>query len=161
MLLLSILEATLARYSSHTHFRYSAHELILSAKTYALDLHSEELQATIGFFTRNASSHKTDWILTYCCPLCLAFFYTQAFSQHNVLKVEGSRFRLLQSSIATACIGSAILRFFFQLVLISWMVTLTSCLIWQKISFIFPPNGYGYVYAWTTLENIATLLWKL
>ena len=37
---------------------------------------------------------------------------------------------------------------FFQLVLILWMVTLTSYLIWQIISFILPPNEYGCVYAW-------------
>ena len=36
------------------------------------------------------------------------------------------------------------------------MVTLSSCLIWQIISFILPPNEYGCVYAWT-LGNIATL----
>ena len=36
---------------------------------------------------------------------------------------------------------------FFQLVLISWIVTLCSCLIWQIISFIYPPNEYGCVYA--------------
>ena len=44
--------------------------------------------------------------------------------------------------------------FFFQLALISWMVTLSSCLIWQIISFILPQNEYGCVYAWTTLESI-------
>ena len=38
------------------------------------------------------------------------------------------------------------------------MVTLISCLIWQIISFIFPPNEYGCVYAWITLGNIGTLL---
>ena len=38
---------------------------------------------------------------------------------------------------------------FFQLVLISWMVTLSSCLLWQIISFISPPNEYGYVYIHT------------
>ena len=48
------------------------------------------------------------------------------------------------------------LTFFFQLLLISWMVTLSLCLIWQIISFIFPPNEYGCLYAWTTLGNIAT-----
>ena len=32
------------------------------------------------------------------------------------------------------------------------MATLSSCLIWQIISFILPPNEYGCVYAW----NIAT-----
>ena len=45
------------------------------------------------------------------------------------------------------------LKFFFQLVLISWMVTLTSCLIRQIISFILPPNEYACVYAWTTLGS--------
>ena len=42
---------------------------------------------------------------------------------------------------------------FFQLVLILWMVILSSCLIWQIISFILPPNEYGCVYAWTTLGS--------
>ena len=37
--------------------------------------------------------------------------------------------------------------FSFQLVLISWMVTLSSCLIWQIISFILSPNEFGCVYA--------------
>ena len=45
------------------------------------------------------------------------------------------------------------LTFFFQLILISWMVTLCSCLIWQIISFILPPNEYGCVYVWTTLGS--------
>ena len=36
------------------------------------------------------------------------------------------------------------------------MVTLSSCLIWQIISYILPPNEYVCVYAWTTLGNIAT-----
>ena len=39
--------------------------------------------------------------------------------------------------------------------IISWMVTLSSCLIWQ-ISFILLSNEYGCVHAWTTLGNIAT-----
>ena len=47
---------------------------------------------------------------------------------------------------------------FFQLVLISWMVTLSSCPIWQIICFILPSNEYGCVYAWKTLGNIARLL---
>ena len=33
------------------------------------------------------------------------------------------------------------------------MVTLSSCLIWQIICFILPPNEYGCVYAWTTLGS--------
>ena len=36
----------------------------------------------------------------------------------------------------------------------SWMVTHNSCLIWQIISFILPPNEYGCVYTWTMLGNI-------
>ena len=43
--------------------------------------------------------------------------------------------------------------FFFQLVLISWMVTVSSYLIWQIISFILPPYEYGCVYAWTMLGS--------
>ena len=43
--------------------------------------------------------------------------------------------------------------FLFQLVFISGMVTLSSCLIWQIISFILPPNEYGCLYAWTTLGS--------
>ena len=42
---------------------------------------------------------------------------------------------------------------FFQLVLISWMVTVSSYLIWQIISFILPPYEYGCVYAWTMLGS--------
>ena len=33
------------------------------------------------------------------------------------------------------------------------MVTLSSCLIWQIISFILSPNEYGCVYTWTTLGS--------
>ena len=33
------------------------------------------------------------------------------------------------------------------------MVTFCSCLIWQIISFILPPNEYGSVYGWTTLGS--------
>ena len=32
------------------------------------------------------------------------------------------------------------------------LVTLSSCLIWQVISFILPANEYGWVYALTTLR---------
>ena len=36
------------------------------------------------------------------------------------------------------------------------MITNSSCLIWQIISFILPSDEYGCVYAWRTLGNIAT-----
>ena len=36
------------------------------------------------------------------------------------------------------------------------MIILSSCLIWQTMSFILPLNEYGCVYAWTMLGNIAT-----
>ena len=45
----------------------------------------------------------------------------------------------------------------FQLVFISWMVTLSSCLIWQIISFILSPNEYGCVYAWTKLGSVPAI----
>ena len=37
--------------------------------------------------------------------------------------------------------------------LISWIVTLSSHLIWQIISIIRTPNEYGCVYAWPTLRS--------
>ena len=33
------------------------------------------------------------------------------------------------------------------------MVSLSSCLIWQIISFIIPQNEYGFLYTWTTLGS--------
>ena len=45
------------------------------------------------------------------------------------------------------------LTFFFELVLISWKVTLSSCLIGQIISFILSPNKYGCLCVWPTLES--------
>ena len=35
-------------------------------------------------------------------------------------------------------------KIFFQPVLISWMVTLSSCLIWQIIRFVLPPNWFWH-----------------
>ena len=48
--------------------------------------------------------------------------------------------------ITTALYWVRYLTFFFQLVFISGMATLSSCLIGQIISFIFPANEYGSVY---------------
>ena len=45
------------------------------------------------------------------------------------------------------------LTLFFQLVLISWIVILSLCLIRQIISFILPPNEYNCVYAWPMLGS--------
>ena len=50
---------------------------------------------------------------------------------------------------------------FFQLVLISWMVTLISCLIWQIISFILPLNEYGCVSNAFSLSGPAIDLQKM
>ena len=44
---------------------------------------------------------------------------------------------------------------FFQLVFISWILTLSSCLICQIISFSLPSNEYVCVYAWTMLGKWA------
>ena len=51
---------------------------------------------------KHATSHKADWITTD--RFVLPFYVYTAFSLQNVLKVEGSRSRLLKNSIATACI---------------------------------------------------------
>ena len=40
----NFLQATLVRYSSDTTIRYSAHNLVVSANLYLLDLYIEELQ---------------------------------------------------------------------------------------------------------------------
>ena len=53
---------------------------------------------------KHATSHKTDWITTDCCPLCLAPLYIHAFSLQNVLQVEGIWSRLLEDSIVKACV---------------------------------------------------------
>ena len=47
---------------------------------------------------------------------------------------------------------------FSQLVLILWMATLSSCLIWQIISFIL--NNYGCVYAWQCPAKWACRFWQ-
>ena len=63
-----------------------------------------------------------------------------------------------RSKLYLQIIGSAIKHFFFfQLVLLSWMIILSSCLIWQIISFILAQNEYGCVYAWTTLGSEPTI----
>ena len=56
----------------------------------------------LTIFFKNATSHKTNWITTNCCLLCLAFLSTHNLSLQNVLKVEGSHFCLLENSIVTA-----------------------------------------------------------
>ena len=48
-------------------------------------------------FCYHATSHRTDWITTDCCPLRLAFLYTHTFSLQNVLKVESLRSCLLEN----------------------------------------------------------------
>ena len=65
-----------------------------------------ELQTTIILFTRNASSHKTDWIPTTRCPLCFAYLYAPVFSLMKVLEVERSGFLLLDNSFATLLVGA-------------------------------------------------------
>ena len=55
-------------------------------------------------FCSLATSLKADWILTDCRPLCLVFLHTHTFRLQNVLKVEASWSRLLESSTATVCV---------------------------------------------------------
>ena len=76
---------------------------------------------SLQLFCSQATSHKADWILTDYCPLCLAVLYMHNFSLQKVLKVEGSRSRLLENSIATACICTfsyLSVPFFFMLVVV-------------------------------------------
>ena len=56
-------------------------------------------------------------------------------------------------------IGSAIKRLFFQLVLISWMITLSACLIWQIFSCILLPNEYGCL-RWEILRHYFCRFWQ-
>ena len=49
---------------------------------------------------KQATSHMTDCITTDCRLLCLALLQSNKIIQTNVLKVEGSCFRLLENSIA-------------------------------------------------------------
>ena len=92
------LQAILVSYSSPTTIRSSAHNLFVSTNTYSLGMYSEELQTTNVFFTCNTSSHKTDWIATDFCLLCLAFLYPHVFCLMKVLAVARLGFCLLEIS---------------------------------------------------------------
>ena len=110
-------------------------------------------------FEKNSFSERYHWALIVIRRLFkIIFFIASIFlSVVDVFKRTGRASSLTSSR---PCLNRLYrvrhLTFFFQLVLISWMVTLSSCLFWQIISFILPPNEYCCVYAWATLENIAT-----
>ena len=76
--------------------------LRVSTNNCSVDLYNGDLHTTTVFFTRNASSHKTDWILTTGCLLCLTFLYAHVNSLINIFEVECSRFYFLENSIATS-----------------------------------------------------------
>ena len=90
------------------------------------------------------------WMVTLSSCLVWQIGHAIMLCRRLAGKIQGMR---------ELCTESKLLRhptFFFQVVLISSMVTLSSCQVWQIISFILPPNAYDCVYAWTTLGNIAT-----
>ena len=67
---------------------FSTYNLSASNNAYPLDLYSGDLQTTSVLFTHNASSHKTDWITTARCLLCLGFLYSY---KNSLTKRSSSR----------------------------------------------------------------------
>ena len=59
----------------------------------------------------------------------------------------------MKCSIFDELVKSLRNQFFFSTRAYSWMITLSSCLISQIISFILPRNEYGCVNTWTTLGS--------
>ena len=70
----------------------------ISTTNYWVDLYNRDFQTTIAFFTRNASSYKTDWIFTTGCLLCFAYVNSLA----NFPEVDCSSFRFLGNFIVTS-----------------------------------------------------------
>ena len=95
-------------------------------------------QVSIRFYRRQSSSSSVEVIQTFARSCRVALLHLWSEIHCEVLK---SNYRVRHLTL------------FFQLVRIWWMVTPISCLIWQIISFIRPPNEYGWVYAWTTLGS--------
>ena len=81
---------------------FFAYKLFVNNSTCSLDLYSSDLQTTTVLFTIYSSSHKTDWILTTRCLICLVVLYAHANSMMKVLEAEYSCLRLLKSFIATS-----------------------------------------------------------
>ena len=66
-----------------------------------LDLYSGDLLTTTICFTRNVTSHKTDWILTYYYYFALLCLVLYAISLMKVHELEHSGFHLLENYIAS------------------------------------------------------------
>ena len=93
---------------------FFAYNLFVNNNACSFDLYSSDLQTTV-LFTCNAFSHKTDWVLTTCCLLCLVFLDAHANSLIKVLEVECSRHLPLGNSIA------------FSLIFVYWVHTACCC----------------------------------
>ena len=85
---------------------FFAYNLFINNNTCSLDLYSSNLQTTTVLFTRNASSHKTDWIHTTRCLFSLAILYAQVISLMKVLEVECSGFRFVNNYITISLLLS-------------------------------------------------------
>ena len=79
---------------------FSAGNLFVSNNTCSLNLYSRDLITKTVTFTRNASSHKTNWIITTRFLLCLAFIKTKAKS-HKTNWIITTRFLLCIAFIKT------------------------------------------------------------
>ena len=87
---LFIINNTCSLFFSHNYSLFCSHSLHKHYRnTCSYDLYSGDLQNRTVLFTRNASSHKTDWITTDCSLLCIT----------NILEMERSCSRLLENSI--------------------------------------------------------------
>ena len=79
-------------YKNNCSFENSetVYNLFVNNKTCSLDLYSYSgiLQTKTVLFTVNASSHKTNWITTARCLLCLGLIYAQVVSLKKDLEVE-------------------------------------------------------------------------
>ena len=95
---------------------FFAYALCANNNTCSLDLYNEDVQTSTVLFTCDASSHKTDWILTTRCLLCLASLYAYVNDLINVLDVKCSWLRLLENSrsFIVVCV------FYFQSLLLAF-----------------------------------------
>ena len=88
--------------------------------------------------------HKTDWLQLTYCSFYMTLLYTHVFSLQNILKVEGSPSRLLETSIATAC-----------LCVFSHLTVPHTCYCWFRFSLMlrYPSFSYSYwCYCWFTYK---------
>ena len=75
---------------------FFSHNFFASNNTCSLDRYSKGLQTLTFLFTRNLSSHTTDWIATtHCRLLCLELLLSHTFNVMNVLKFSTTLLELI------------------------------------------------------------------